>query len=78
MLPCLKTHWLTLYTGPDVPVDAISYRIRVLRKEAAALGISNDNSPPAKSSQVRHTATFTGKKNQNGRKRKASVSDDTE
>ena len=74
----IKSHWVTVCLGPNVPVDAISYRIRALRKEGAALGISNDNSPPAKSSQVRHTATLTGKKTQNGRKRKASVSDDTE
>ncbi len=60
-----------------MPVDAIQYRIRILRKEGAALGISDNNSP-AKSSQVKRTATSTGKKNSNGRKRKAPVSEDTE
>lgn len=64
-----------IYTGPNVPVDAISYRIRTLRKEGAALGI---DSSPATSSQVKRTAISTGKQNSNGRKRKAPMSDDSE
>ena len=79
ILPCEKTHWLTVCTGPNVPVDAISYRIRALRKEGAALGISNDNSPtPAKSLQVKRTASSSGKQSSSNRKRKAPLSDDSE
>ena len=66
-----------LYIGPDVPVDAIQYRIRTLRKEGATLGISDNNSP-AKSSQAKRMATSTGKKSSNGRKRTAPTSEDTE
>ena len=58
-----------------MPVDAISYRIRTLRKEGAALGI---DSSPAKSSHVKRTAISSGKQDSNSRKRKAPMSDDSE
>ena len=62
---------LTSYTGPDVPSEAIQYRIRTLRKEATALDILGSNSSPTNSSS-------TGKKVLNGSKRKAPASEDIE
>ena len=80
VITCLKTHWLMGYTGPDVPIKAISYRFQTLRKEAVAAGISisDDNSPPVRSFQVKRTANSSSKQNSNGRKRKTPMSDDSE
>ena len=62
-----------------MPADAISYRIRTLRKEAAASGMANSNdNPPAKSSQVKRTANSVGKQNSNSRKCQVPTSDGSE
>lgn len=72
----VNNRWLTPHTGPNVPGEAIQYRMRTLRKEGAILGISGNNSSPVNSPQ--RTTTFTGKRGSNGHKRKAPANEDAE
>lgn len=72
------------WTGPNVPGNAISYRLSTIRKEGAALGLTpgSGSSATAKSNGTAITtkrAAPTAKKDQlqgKGRKRGGILSDD--
>ena len=66
--------------GPNVPVAAIQYRLGVLRKEGAALGLSESKSSPVKAYTPkigkRAGIVSSGKGKGKGRKRGGILSDD--
>lgn len=64
------------YTGPNVPGSAISYRLNVIRKEGAALGLKLGSSPSGKTNGTAVRAARNDKPKGNGRKRQETLSDD--
>lgn len=71
------------FAGPNVPANAISYRLNVVRKEGAALGLTSGSgsfSPAAKTNGVTtKRAVSATKKNGvkgKGRKRGKNLSDE--
>ena len=72
------------FAGPNVPANAISYRLNVVRKEGAALGLTSgscSSSPAAKTNGITaKRAVSATKKNGlkgKGRKRGKKISDET-